>query len=115
MKDKDESRRVARLIGAESKQCWRNAALAAVATGSSYVEGMAVLKRFNLPIEHGWIEQGSTIIDPTLPDDDLEYFAGFVLPSDGIRAGIAYPIGFASEGMNNARKLAFQFIGISWK
>ena len=27
-------------------------------------------------IEHGWVEKDGVIIDPTLPDDDLDYFPG---------------------------------------
>jgi len=41
---------------------------------ADYVEGMAVLG--GLPIEHGWVEKEGVIIDPTLPDDQGEYFPG---------------------------------------
>ena len=86
--DIDASRMLAKVVGAEIKQCYYNATMAVMAhanllpEGVVYVEGW-VLILFGLPIEHGWLERADgTIIDPTLVltngDDEmaaLRYFA----------------------------------------
>ena len=40
-----------------------------------YIEGIAVFAE-GLQMEHGWIENGGEIIDPTLPTEDLIYYPG---------------------------------------
>ena len=70
------------------KQCWRNAIMlgANIIHDESdcadlvYVEGYLLFAGL-VPIEHGWLETATTIIDPTLPDEDAtSYFAGMVYP-----------------------------------
>jgi hypothetical protein len=61
-----------------SKMCYRNAWKVAVRLREEgepavYVEGLAV---HAFSFEHAWVELGGEIIDVTLPDDDLAYFAG---------------------------------------
>ncbi len=79
MKDKSESARVKRLVRARSKRCYHNAFRVIFEipeyAGADYVEGLAVIGKV-LVIEHGWIEKDGVIIDPTLPDKDLDYFPG---------------------------------------
>ena len=78
MKDVKESKRVRKLVGVKVKQCYLNAFRVIQNVPeyakADYVEGMAVLG--GLPIEHGWVEKNGIIIDPTLPDDQGEYFPG---------------------------------------
>jgi hypothetical protein len=78
-KDKTESARVRRFVRAKPKQCYLNAfrAIQQVAgyAHADYVEGLAVMGKV-LVIEHGWIERDDIIVDPTLPQDDLNYFPG---------------------------------------
>jgi len=78
-KNKEESNRVRKLIRAKPQQCYLSAFRVIQAipeyADADYVEGMAVVDGV-LPIEHGWVEKNGEIIDPTLPDDDLAYFAG---------------------------------------
>lgn len=78
-KDKRESAQIRRRIGSKAKQCYHNA-LRVIFEIPEYanaecVEGLAVIGKA-LVIEHGWVEKGGTIVDPTLPSDDLEYFPG---------------------------------------
>ena len=78
MKDINESKRVKKVIRSKSKQCYLNAFRVVQNVPeyakANYVEGMAVLG--GLPIEHGWVEKDGVIIDPTLPEDQGEYFPG---------------------------------------
>lgn len=78
-KNKEESSRVRKLIRAKAKQCYLSAFRVIQSiqeyADADYIEGMAVVDGV-LPIEHGWVEMNGEIIDPTLPDDDLAYFAG---------------------------------------
>lgn len=64
-------------INAVPKECWKNAAIVAMThsfeSPALYVEGFIV--SFGLVIEHGWVEVAGEITDPTLPTDDLPYFA----------------------------------------
>ena len=78
-KDKVASAAWAGKVKAQMKACWANA-VKAVKRGPDnlvYVEGFASLAKFNgIVVEHGWVEDGETIIDPTLPEADAEYFPG---------------------------------------
>jgi hypothetical protein len=78
-KDLVESRRVAQLINAVPKQCWWNARRAILKldkySEASLIEGWALVEGV-LAIEHGWIVNNGAIIDPTLPDDPIQYFPG---------------------------------------
>jgi hypothetical protein len=78
MKDNAESKRVRKIVGVKAKQCYLNAFRVIQHVpeyaDADYVEGMAVLG--GLPIEHGWVEKDGIVIDPTLPDDEGEYFPG---------------------------------------
>lgn len=76
------SRKVARRIAAAPKQCFLNALRAQpLLEGSLYVEGWVFIADATpLPIEHGWVEHGGQIVDPTLRtrslDKDALYFPG---------------------------------------
>lgn len=87
--DADESCRVAQAIKATASQCWFNARKVIERldgyADASYVEGFAI-HRSGLCIEHGWVVRGDTIIDPTLPEGVLVYFAGLEFRG---RVGIA--------------------------
>jgi len=78
-KSKRESNRVRRNMRAKAKRCYLNAfrliQCVPEYAGAYYVEGMAVIGGI-LPIEHGWVEHQHEIVDPTLPNDDLEYVPG---------------------------------------
>ena len=69
-KDIEAAERIRRLIGAKPRRCWLNAWRAVTQLSeladARYVEGWIRLPS-GLAIEHGWIEQRGTIIDPTLP------------------------------------------------
>jgi hypothetical protein len=81
MKDVAESLRVGKAVRAKSKGCYRNAIRAIEKLpeyqDADYVEGFAVLPSPVLfPFEHGWLEKGGKVIDPTMAEQDLKYFAG---------------------------------------
>jgi hypothetical protein len=79
MKDITESKRARRQVRAKAKQCYHNAFRVVFEipeyAHADYVEGLAVIKK-GLVIEHGWIEKNGMIVDPTLPEDELDYFPG---------------------------------------
>ena len=86
-KDRELSRTWAGKINPAPKACWANAIKLLKKSRDSnlrYVEGFAKLPHFgNLVIEHGWVQTlEGTIIDPTLIDDEAEYFPGitYTLP-----------------------------------
>jgi hypothetical protein len=77
-KNVDKSKKLRKTIRSKAQQCYANA-WDAIETleeykNATYVEGMAVAN--GLVIEHGWIEHGSEIVDPTLLDDNVAYFPG---------------------------------------
>lgn len=63
----EKSKALAEATGARLKECFRNAFLAVYCRSelraAHYVEGFAVSTFF--PVEHGWIEVGGEILDPT--------------------------------------------------
>ena len=79
LKDVAESWRVRTRIHAKVKKCWFNARKTVLMldeyADASYVEGWAILK-CGMPIEHGWVVRGNTIIDPTLPEMVTRYCPG---------------------------------------
>lgn len=79
MKNKSESASVRRLIRSRPQQCYYNAFRTIFEVPdyarAEYVEGLAVIEKA-MVIEHGWIEKDGVIVDPTLPNDDLDYFPG---------------------------------------
>jgi hypothetical protein len=79
IKDTVESKRIGRLLRAKKQQCYRNAfrLIQEVPeySDADYVEGIAVVAAGFL-IEHGWVEKDGVIIDPTLPDNPINYFSG---------------------------------------
>ena len=79
LKDKEESRRVAKLIRAKAKQCYYNAFRLVQEVNSyaqaDYVEGFAIDEQGYF-IEHGWVGKEGIVIDPTLPLDELRYVPG---------------------------------------
>ena len=76
-KNVEESVRVGKLIRAGSRRCYGNARRVIERVegyaNADYVEGIMVCK---LPIEHGWVERDGEIIDPTLPEEEGDYFGG---------------------------------------
>ena len=98
MKDVFESKRVRRLVRARAQQCYRNAFQVILHVpeyeDAEYVEGMAV-ESHGLALEHGWVEKDGTIIDPTLPANELAYFPG--LRFKGLR-GLARSAFQSQEG-----------------
>lgn len=79
-KDREASRRAKKLISSVPKACWFNARrLIEVVdefAGAALIEGYVVSAEKGSQFEHGWVVHGGKIIDPTLPDEDYEYFAG---------------------------------------
>ncbi|NWF62299.1 MAG: hypothetical protein HXY43_24375 [Fischerella sp.] len=73
---------IAARIKSKAKKPFDNAYKAALATeGAIYVQGfLATTGKPYQPIEHGWIELGDRIVDPTLPHlqkniEEIWYFA----------------------------------------
>lgn len=74
------------------KQCWRNAILCLTCLPKEtlrahqfyYVEGF-LLSGGLVPLEHGWLETDTEIIDPTLLDERAEdYYSGVLYPARDI-------------------------------
>lgn len=78
-KDVAASRRAKTLISSVPMACWFNARRLIEVVDefaeAALVEGYVVSPAGRV-FEHGWIVHGGRIIDPTLPDDPYEYFAG---------------------------------------
>jgi hypothetical protein len=107
--ERDFSALVARLVRAQYRRCWRNAAAAMRHLGeeASYVEGWIVVEAAApLVIEHGWCEVDGWIVDPTYTPnvsplrEPLAYHAGVRIAAPeatmALRAG-ALPVTFASH------------------
>jgi hypothetical protein len=79
-KDIEVSRRAKNLISSVPKACWFNARrLIEVVdefADAALIEGYVVSAEEGRYFEHGWVVHRGKIIDPTLPDEDYEYFAG---------------------------------------
>jgi hypothetical protein len=110
-KDIEESCRVGRAIHAIPKQCWLNARKAIMTLEeyayASLIEGWAVVAGA-LPIEHAWIVRDGVLVDPTLPSESIEYFAGLEFRGrSGIEAFLMTPRG------SKCRKTAF-FYAFGW-
>jgi len=52
----------------------KNTPSAAEFSGATYVEGAIATLNVGWPSEHGWIVFNGEIIDPTLPEMELQYF-----------------------------------------
>lgn len=75
-------------LATEPKQCYLNAfrLLSLLPSGSTYVEGLAMIRSIGIPLEHGWCRlpaaasDAGEIIDvswvPDLPRDDLVAYLG---------------------------------------
>jgi hypothetical protein len=74
------------------QQCFDNARLVLrdpdLIARAPYVEGWCVGPRSHEVFSHGWLELDGKIIDPTLPDCELEYFAGLRLTAAELDARI---------------------------
>jgi len=93
-KDTIESARVGKLVRAKSRQCYLNAFRVIQQVReyaqADYVEGMAVTG--GLAIEHGWVEKDGTIVDPTLPSQEMVYFPGLRFRGEhGLAKAITIP------------------------
>lgn len=65
------SRHLAIQIEAKQRECWKNAVLSVLVLDnlyreSIYCEGFVLRPGLPIPIEHGWVLYGDTILDPTL-------------------------------------------------
>jgi hypothetical protein len=86
---------ISQRINSKAKSPFENAYKAALATeGAIYVQGFLVFPgKPRKPIEHGWIEVGDRIIDPTLPHlnkntQNLYYFPAQQLTVKQLKAAI---------------------------
>lgn len=79
-KDIEASRRAKKLISSVPMACWFNARrLIEVVdefADAALIEGYVFSAEEGTYFEHGWVVHRGKIIDPTLPDEDYEYFAG---------------------------------------
>lgn len=79
-KDFEASRRAKKLISSVPMACWFNARrLIEVVdefSDAALIEGYVFSAEEGTYFEHGWVVHRGKIIDPTLPDEDYEYFAG---------------------------------------
>lgn len=77
--NRELGRELAEQVIAQPKECWRNSVLAlnSLPESATYVEGLLNIADC-LWIEHGWLESGDEIIDPTLDDQEAkDYHAIF--------------------------------------
>ncbi|MBD2460568.1 hypothetical protein H6G89_05875 [Oscillatoria sp. FACHB-1407] len=93
--DETLSVEVAQQIKSKAKTPFENAHRAALATdGATYVQGFAILAGKSAKIiEHGWIEVGDRVIDPTFPylnksAKDVHYFGAQRLSVKQLKAAI---------------------------
>jgi hypothetical protein len=93
--DETLSLAIAQQIKSKSKTPFENAYQAALAVeGATYVQGFVVLASSPAKlIEHGWIEVGDRIVDPTLPHlkkvaADVHYFPAQRLTVKKLKAAI---------------------------
>jgi hypothetical protein len=79
-KDVGASRRAKKLISSVPMACWFNARrlieLVDEYADAALIEGYVFSAEKGTYFEHGWVVHRGKIIDPTLPDEDYEYFAG---------------------------------------
>ncbi|ABA21880.1 conserved hypothetical protein [Trichormus variabilis ATCC 29413] len=92
--DESLSLKVAESIKSKANKPFDNAYKAALATqGATYVQGFLIAGKPYKPKEHGWIELGDSVIDPTLPHlhkkaEELWYFAAQSLSVKKLKAVI---------------------------
>ena len=126
--NRELSARMAEKVGAEPKQCFLNAWQALQCEheleGGLYVEGWAVTDDDALVIEHGWLELGGEIVDPTVYDPPARaYFPVLRFDRDQARAELAandgelpivwrYGQGAASPEYRQAYEDALEFSGM---
>lgn len=70
--DRDLAARLAAVVEAQPKECYRNAVLALYAYRGEeavvYVEGLLEILEGLIQVEHGWLEVGGRIVDVTVRD-----------------------------------------------
>jgi len=127
--NRELSARLAEKVGAKPKGCWLNAWQALQREreleGGLYVEGWAVTDGDALVIEHGWLEIGGEIVDPSLYDPPARaYFPALRFDRARARAELAandgeLPIawrfgwgGCESSEYMDARERALEFSGM---
>jgi hypothetical protein len=79
-KDLAASLSAATRVQAQANLCWENASSLMFEAGfceALYVEGVVIARGSSLSHQHAWIVLGNAIIDPTLPEMDVEYFPVF--------------------------------------
>ena len=82
---------LARTVRGQPRECWRNAFTAVACMdepGATYVEGWLVVEP-GIVIEHGWIEIGDQIIDPTLYANPV-LWVDPTLAAESYFAGVRY-------------------------
>ena len=93
--DETVSIEVAKQVKSKAKTVFDNAYKAALITeGALYVQGfLAVVGHASTPIEHGWLEVGDRIVDPSFPHlnrkaQDLYYFPAQSLTIKQLKAAV---------------------------
>src|SRR4051794_40610713 len=79
-KNVDASLNAKRLVGGQPNLCWQNAANVMFEDGfedAIYIEGAVITPLLDRPREHGWVILNDEIIDPTLPEKEMHYFAAY--------------------------------------
>lgn len=113
-----ESRRLAGVVGAKKKDCWRNAALAAITTSGTYVEGHATMPQ-GVAFEHGWVELDGKILDPTLAlfgewPEGYNYFPGRKYSAEEVEKKPGpFPLsGYRDEAYQRSMREAWASLGV---
>lgn len=91
-----KSREIRDKVSARDKECFHNALNGTMVLAKFdkvfYVEGFVVDEKFGIVMEHGWIELGDSIIDPTPTycgdERATHYFAGKLYTPSEVRRRI---------------------------
>ena len=88
LKHQEFSRWLGSLVDAQPNECFLNACVALLqmeAADAVYVEGFVALPGEMRAWEHGWLQQGDEVIDPTPLDGDAYYFFGLSRTDEELR------------------------------
>lgn len=70
--DHDQARWLSETVDVLQRECYKNSILtlaAAADTPIRYIEGWLILEDGAYPIEHGWLQEGDTVLDVTIHDE----------------------------------------------
>lgn len=93
----------------QPRKCWLNTRQvlqqedAELGDEALYVEGWCCSPEGDV-FSHGWIEYRRSIVDPTLPDFDREYFAGLKLTQIAVGVRTRQPLVLMPLGWSNDRE-----------